>query len=177
MSDFDYGKAEADLDDIGCRNPEEVYGYKSEKGFNEFMRENGLNPDRYRTGGNSGSSGNNGGCYLTTACTVARDLPDDCFELQTLRNFRDTYLAAQNEGKDEIAFYYQIAARIVESINSLSNSKQIWENLYEELILPCIKHIGLGEFASAHKRYRQFTLDLAKKHCSGELADETIRNI
>ena len=28
---FDYGKAEADLDDIGARYPDEIYSYHSEK--------------------------------------------------------------------------------------------------------------------------------------------------
>ena len=64
MSDyFDYDKAEADLYDSGCPYSEDIYGYRSEKGINEFMRENGLDPDRYYSGGNnSGDSSNNGGC-------------------------------------------------------------------------------------------------------------------
>ena len=30
-----------------------------------------------------------GGCFLTSACTEARGLPDDCHELTVLRSFRD----------------------------------------------------------------------------------------
>ena len=33
-----------------------------------------------------------GGCYLTSACMYSKGLPDDCYELETLRNFRDTWL-------------------------------------------------------------------------------------
>ena len=31
LDDFDYRKAEADLDDIGDRHPDEIYSYHSEK--------------------------------------------------------------------------------------------------------------------------------------------------
>ena len=38
-----------------------------------------------------------GGCFLTSACTEARGLPDDCHELTVLRAFRDGYLRSQPE--------------------------------------------------------------------------------
>ena len=84
--DFDYGRAEADLEDSDCPWADEIYDYQSDRGRDEFMRENGLDPDRYRHsgGGTHGSSGTEG-CFLTTACVVAKGLPDDCDELQTLR--------------------------------------------------------------------------------------------
>ena len=44
---YDYGKAEADLYDVGARFPEDVYEYSSEKSFRRHMKEYGLNPDRY----------------------------------------------------------------------------------------------------------------------------------
>ena len=40
-----------------------------------------------------------GGCFLTSACTEARGLPDDCHELTVLRSFRDGYLRSQPEGE------------------------------------------------------------------------------
>ena len=46
-----------------------------------------------------------GGCFLTSACTEARGLPDDCHELTVLRAFRDGYLRSQPEGEAEIAEY------------------------------------------------------------------------
>ena len=46
-----------------------------------------------------------GGCFLTSACTEARGLPDDCHELTVLRSFRDGYLRSQPEGEAEIAEY------------------------------------------------------------------------
>ena len=113
MSKFNYKKAEADLYDVGAHHPDEIYDYKSEKSFRSFMKENGLNPDKYyKTDGKSGSShtGHSGhgsssgtdGCYLTSACVMAKGLPDHCEELETLRVFRDEYLAGQPGGRAEI---------------------------------------------------------------------------
>ena len=112
MSKFNYKKAEADLYDVGARHPDEIYDYKSEKAFRSFMKENGLNPDKYykpdekSSRSKSGSSGSGSeGCYLTSACVMARGLPDHCEELETLRLFRDEYLAGQPGGRAEIEQY------------------------------------------------------------------------
>ena len=37
LDDFDYRKAEADLDDIGDRHPDEIYSYHSEKAVRGYM--------------------------------------------------------------------------------------------------------------------------------------------
>ncbi|MEM8722550.1 MAG: CFI-box-CTERM domain-containing protein [Cyanobacteria bacterium P01_G01_bin.39] len=58
------------------------------------------------------------GCFLTTACVKHTGLPDDCFELQILRNFRDDYLASTAEGQALIEQYYKEAPIIVDFINS-----------------------------------------------------------
>lgn len=64
------------------------------------------------------SSGGGGsvGCFLTTATCEAVGLADDCWELRTLRRFRDGWLARQQGGNDDIAAYYAkapaIAARL-----------------------------------------------------------------
>lgn len=52
---------------------------------------------RYKAGTSSG------GCFLTSACTEAKGLADDCYELTMLRAFRDEYLVKQKSGKAEIA--------------------------------------------------------------------------
>ena len=101
-----------------------------------------------------------GGCYLTSACVEARGLPDDCMELQTLRDFRDNWLKQQPCGQDEVAEYYATAPRIVDKINSLSNSKEIWGELYTTLVLPCVKLIKDGELEAAHKKYRKTAREL-----------------
>lgn len=70
---------------------------------------------RYKAGTSSG------GCFLTSACTEAKGLADDCYELTMLRAFRDEYLVKQKSGKAEIAHYYITAPKIVETINADGN--------------------------------------------------------
>ncbi len=47
-----------------------------------------------------------GGCFITTACCEVLGLDDDCFELRTLRRYRDQVLAARPGGDADIARYY-----------------------------------------------------------------------
>lgn len=166
MSDyFDYDKAEADLYDSGCPYSEDIYGYRSEKGINEFMRENGLDPDRYYSGGNnSGDSSNNGGCFITTACVEARGVADDCYELNILREFRDNYLKNRANGMKDIAEYYRIAPRIVESINNTSAASEIWDAIYRDMISPCVSLVAAHRYEDAYERYKSFVLKLRSKY-------------
>ena len=63
LDGFDYKKAEADLDDIGVRHPDEIYSYHSEKAVRGYMKEHGLNLDKYyksdRKNSKSSSNENN----------------------------------------------------------------------------------------------------------------------
>ena len=83
LDGFDYRKAEADLDNVGDCHPDEIYSYHSEKAVRGYMKEHGLNPDKYynpdRKNTRHGSNDNDD-CYLTTACVAARGLPDRRFE-------------------------------------------------------------------------------------------------
>ena len=161
---FNYKKAEADLDSVGARHPDRIYEYRSDKSLRGIMKENGLNPDKYYKSDNkNNSSGNSGGCYLTTACVEAKGLPDDCTELQTLRAFRDGYLAGQPNGKAEIEAYYKMAPGIVEAINQKANAKEIWNDVYNELVEPCVNMIHHNENKSAYNLYKSYSLQLNQK--------------
>ena len=172
MAKFDYKKAEADLYDSGARHPDEIYEYKSEKAIRGYMKENGLNPDKYykpdgkSKRSSSGSHSNSGseGCYLTSACVAARGLPDHCKELQTLRSFRDNYLTQQPGGPAEIAQYYATAPRIVETINLLPDAMEIWNRIYEELVKPCVQMIYANKNAEAHQLYKSYATKLAHSY-------------
>lgn len=168
MAKFDYKKAEADLYDVGARHPDEIYDYKSEKSVRSFMKENGLNPDKYykpdgkssHSKSGSGSGSGTEGCYLTSACVAARGLPDHCEELQTLRSFRDGYLSEQPGGREEIARYYTLAPGIVYSINQRADATSVWSRIYEEMIAPCVEMISAGQNEQAHQLYKAYSLRL-----------------
>jgi len=108
----------------------------------------------YRGGSSSG------GCYLTSACVNNRGLADDCDELTTLRNFRDGYMKSQPGGEAEIKEYYDNAPKIVEKIDGLCNRKEIYDKIYDEVIVPCVKLIKNGDNEAAHDKYRGMVKEL-----------------
>lgn len=112
-------------------------------------------------GENSSSSS---GCFLTSACTEAKGLPDDCCELTTLRNFRDTYLKGRENGENDIVEYYDKAPLIVAKIKKQTNSEKEFERIYNELVLPCVKHIENNSFEEAYNHYADYFNDLKKKY-------------
>ena len=110
------------------------------------------------------ASQSSGGCFLTSACVEARGLPDNCYELTTLRKFRDEYLAKQECGKCEIAHYYQVAPAIVKIITARNDSSVVFAQIYDELALPCIKMIESYDMAGAHNLYRNYVRALEKQY-------------
>lgn len=56
------------------------------------------------------------GCFLTTAACEVVGLADDCWELRTLRRFRDGWLARQADGRAHIARYYAEAPAIADRL-------------------------------------------------------------
>lgn len=167
MDKFDYDKAEADLYDSGCLDSEAIYGYRSERGRNEFMRENGLSPDKYYSKGNSEDSiSTNGGCFISTACVEARGLLDDCHELTVLRDYRDNYLKNRQNGPHDIAEYYRYAPKIVASINQRDDAIDLWGNLFDEVITPCVSYIEEQRYEEAYLLYKSTIVDLKKKFLS-----------
>lgn len=107
---------------------------------------------------------NAGGCFLSSACVEAKGLPDDCYELTVLRNFRDSYLSSIEGGKAEIRAYYDTAPAIVDSIKKMPNSQNIFEKIYQELVLPCVNLIEEGKNQDAHNLYSSYTCLLKKQY-------------
>ena len=107
------------------------------------------------------------GCYLTSACTEARGLPDDCGELTTLRAFRDGYVRSQPNGEADIRHYYAVAPRIVEAIHALGCTAQpVLDSIYRELVQPCVRLIEQKQSKEAYQLYKQYALELEKKYLS-----------
>lgn len=101
-----------------------------------------------------------GGCYLTSACVEAKGLPDDCYELTTLRQFRDGWLKQQEGGQADICEYYHTAPAIVAAIHSRADSTSIFEGIYRELVLPCVEWIEHKQMDKAYEHYKVFTREL-----------------
>lgn len=96
------------------------------------------------------------GCFLTSACVEAKGLADDCRELTVLRNFRDTYLKNITNGPADICEYYHTAPIIVEKIKQLPNAIEIFEQIYNELVIPCVTLIDDGCNEDAYQEYKDY---------------------
>ncbi len=105
----------------------------------------------------SNRSKNDDSCFLTTSCVQYKNLPDDCYELQVLRNFRDNYLSKFKEGITHLKEYYLIAPKIVNKINNHPEKKVILEYLYECLVIKSIILISENKKEEAFLNYKNIT--------------------
>lgn len=120
--------------------------------------------DKMKSG--SGSSGSSGGswCFISTACVEARGLPDDCLELQLLRDFRNRFVRGLPCGAEVIAEYYQKAPLIVGRINAHAERKVIYTDLFSRLVKPSVALIRKGKYDEAFRVYRDIVRELEAKH-------------
>ncbi|MBR5409111.1 MAG: hypothetical protein IK104_00420 [Clostridia bacterium] len=187
MPNFDYENAKRDILDNG--GDPDFLDYNHADKRDSYLKGMGLNPGDYssRSGAakNSGSSFSSSfsgssssssssildslfsaspsddSCFVTTACIRARGLPDDCEELTQLRRFRDEYVLRTQDGKEDVDTYYRLAPAVVEKINARADSKEVWERVYTEMILPCLAFIREGKYEQAYRLYKEYTLTLA----------------
>ena len=94
-------------------------------------------------------------CYLTTACMryFQEFFDDNCYELQVLRWFRDSFVS-----KQDIKHYYEIAPKIVEAINCEEQSDIIYNYIYENIVDYCVEQIEARNYADAYNRYKNSVL-------------------
>lgn len=105
-----------------------------------------------------------GGCYLTTACVIAKQLPDNCYELETLRRYRDKWLRKREDGPRLIQMYYNVAPLIVNRINVLESKDEIYDLIYKKMVKPCVKLIEEEKNEEALLLYKQMTLWLKENY-------------
>jgi len=84
-------------------------------------------------------------CFITTAVTKAAGKPDDCWELQSLRTFRDEVLRVTAEGEALIKQYYDIAPAIVEALDELADKSSVYNRLLQLFIYPALTAISSGD--------------------------------
>lgn len=109
--------------------------------------------------GPKAKSSASGPCFITTACMEAAGLPDNCTELETMRYFRDGYLAKSDEGKRMIEEYYEIAPRIIERIKRDENSDEVFSGIFTD-IRKTVSLIKIGDLESATAQYKGMVLRL-----------------
>lgn len=119
--------------------------------------------DNERAATTNNQQNNGGGCFITTAVCGSFGKADDCYELTAFRNFRDGWLVNQADGKNLIAEYYELAPKIVEKINSLADSAEVYKNIWRDYLSACLKFIEKGENLQCKKIYIDM-VDTLKKN-------------
>lgn len=98
-----------------------------------------------------GGGGGGGGCFITTAVCRIIGAPDDCYELRTLRAYRDGWL--QENRPQSITQYYDEAPAIVEKLDARDDAAKIYHSLYRDYIAPAIRAIEQNANELAYEIY------------------------
>jgi hypothetical protein len=102
-------------------------------------------------------------CYITTAVCENSGRPDDCYELNLLRNYRDEYLM-QEEDSELVQEYYNIAPTIVKRINKQKDSSAIYDGIWKDYIQPCIRLIEQNQQDECKELYTKMVKELQKDY-------------
>ena len=101
------------------------------------------------------------GCFLTTACCEVLGLADGCFELRTLRRYRDEVLPAMPGGSAAIAAYYLTAPSILDRLPQDERVAQLL-SVYARFVLPSAVAARLGLNHLAYRLYARMMGELAR---------------
>ncbi len=103
-------------------------------------------------------------CFLTTACVEHIGLADNCFELEALRQFRDTRLALMPGGREDIELYYRVAPAIVAHIETSGDAARELARLYTRYVLPSAIAVRCGFDQLGRNIYTRMMRDLAARY-------------
>lgn len=103
-------------------------------------------------------------CYLTTAMCKVLGKEDDCFELETLRQYRDSYMKHDEKFDPALEDYNKIGPIISEKIMNDENKEQIALIMKYIYIDRAIFHIANNENIEAYNVYLDMTIDLMENY-------------
>jgi hypothetical protein len=101
------------------------------------------------------------GCFLTTACCDVLGLSDDCFELRTLRLYRDRVLIGSPGGQAALAAYYLVAPSILARLPQEERVARLL-SVYVRFILPSALAARLGMNRLAYSLYARMMDELSR---------------
>lgn len=113
-------------------------------------------------------------CFLTTACMkyFQENFDDNCYELTTLRWFRDNYVTPEDKQK-----YYEIAPIIVESIEKEDKANVIYDYIYTNVVDYCVEQIEQGNYDKAYSRYKNSVLALEEQIAKPALMNRIVKSL
>jgi len=93
------------------------------------------------------------GCFLTTAACGILGKRDDCYELESLRKFRDTYLSKNYPHL--VLEYYAISPVLSKMLTEHSQREKISLDMMQHYILKCIVYVNLHHYDEAIETYKE----------------------
>lgn len=97
---------------------------------------------------------NNSGCYITTMLCDILKLSDSNYYLNTLRNFRDNYLAKDNQYKELLVEYDIVGPQICHYLLVDRQNKLIAAKMFFNYIKPVVSLINDKMYIDAINRYK-----------------------
>lgn len=128
--------------------------------------------DWFSRGPFGGGRSSGGGCYITTATCEYLNKPDDCYELNQLREFRDNWLANQEDGKALIEQYYNTAPQIVSTINQSKNKDKIYTTIWNEYLSKCLTLIEDKRYEECKSLYIKMVEHLKDVEINGVICTD-----
>lgn len=110
------------------------------------------------------AGGGSSGCFITTACVEHQGLADDCMELTTLRKYRDVFVQEDDAFRSKVLEYYRKAPLIIQQIDKTADRDVIYDDLYHEMIQPCVSLLNAGKMEEAKSLYLNCYEDLVKSY-------------
>jgi hypothetical protein len=111
-------------------------------------------------------------CYLTTACMKNGKHNHDvqCYQLDILRWFQEHFVS-----KEEIEHYYEVAPTIIREIEESGHEDILYQYIYDNIVLYCVRKIEEENFEEAYSRYTNGILALEKQFAIPELNQEKFK--
>lgn len=98
-------------------------------------------------------------CFVTTACIKYYGLRENCYQLQTLRKFRDNYLMKSVNNRILVQNYYFIAPQLVHLLEIDKKRKSLFKFIFREIEEACAA-IEKRQFHKAKLIYHNTILQL-----------------
>lgn len=102
-------------------------------------------------------------CYITTAVCESLHKGDDCYELNLLRDYRDSYMLSREDGEAVIREYYNVAPTIVKHISRRPDSDEIYQGIYENYLKKCVHLIEENELEECRRIYSDMVEEMEKQ--------------
>jgi hypothetical protein len=115
-------------------------------------------------------------CFITNACVRGRGMADDCEILTLIRGFRDGYMMTAPAGEKMVAYYYNIAPRIVAAIDAEVEPEPIYDAIYE-ILIDWVESIKKEEFEDGLDTYKTMVSDLTDRYCPSTDRSRLVRTL